>query len=205
MEAKQSQIGWPFGVQWLLLSTVGWALGFFVGFALGTIISEDLIPNSVFGEILAYFMLGTVLGSVVGLMQWFVLRRQISRAGWWILASAAGLAVVIGAGITLAALMEYSVELGSFASLLRWVLVMALGGAVTGILQRPVLQQRVSRASWWVLANTLGWALCIFVAGSAGLMLPGLQIVAFFGGGILLGGITGVAMVWLLRQPMPEA
>jgi hypothetical protein len=131
--------------------------------------------------------------------------RQISRSGWWILVSAAGLAVVIGAGIALAALMEYSVELGSFASLSRWVLVMALGGAVTGILQRPVLRQRISRLSWWVLANTLGWALCIFVAGSADVLPPGLQIGAFFVGGILLSVITGVAMVWLLRQPVPEA
>jgi len=212
MEAKRSQVGWRFGSLWMLLSTVGWAIGFFMGFVLGSIISEGIFGSDVLiGEILAYFMFGAALGSVVGLMQWFVLRRQISRSGWWILASAAGLAVVIGAAIVVARLTDYSEGLDSFAVLFRWIVVMALGGAVIGMLQRPILRQRVSRASWWVLASTLGWALSIFVAGSimvgrtAQELTLGRQIGAWFGGGILLSVVTGVAMIWLLRQPVPKA
>jgi len=208
MKVKRSQVGWRFGILWMLLNTVGWPIGFFMGFALGSIISEGIFESGVLiGEILGYFMFGAALGSAVGLMQWFVLRRQISRASWWILASAAGLAVVIGAGIAVARLTDYSEELVNFAVLCRWVVVMALGGAVTGMLQRPILRQRVSRASWWVLASTLGWALSIFVAGSImlGRLTIGQQIGAWFGGGIMLGVVTVVAMIWLLQQPVPEA
>ena len=209
MKVNRSQVGWRFGILWMFLNTVGWPIGFLMGFALGSIITEDVIESGVLGEILGYSMFGAALGSVVGLMQWFVLRRQISRAGWWIVASAAGLAVVMGAGIVVAALTDYSVELASFAVLCRWVVVMALGGAVTGISQRLILRQRVSRASWWVLASTLGWALSIFVAGSIMVgrtdLTLGRQIGAWFGGGVVLSVVTVVAMVWLLRQPVPEA
>jgi len=208
MKVKRSQVGWRFGILWMLLNTVGWPIGFFMGFALGSIISEGIFESGVLiGEILGYFMFGAALGSVVGLMQWFVLRRQISRAGWWILVSAAGLAVVIGAGIAVARLTDYSEDLVNFAVLFRWVVVMALGGAVIGMLQRPILRQRVSRASWWVLASTLGWALSIFVAGSImlGRLTIGQQIGAWFGGGVMLGVVTGGAMIWLLRQSGSEA
>ena len=32
----------------------------------------------------------SVYGTVVGVLQWAVLRRQVPRAGWWVLASTAG-------------------------------------------------------------------------------------------------------------------
>ena len=41
---------------------------------------------------------------------------------------------------------------------------------------------------WWVLANTVAEA----VGGAAGLAVAG----------ALLGTITGIALVWLLRQPV---
>jgi hypothetical protein len=202
MEAKPSQVGWGFWFQWVFACTLGPVLGSIVGFIIGSIISEDIIGSSVLGEIFAYFMLGAVLGYVVGLMQWFVLRQQISRAGWWALASAAGLAVVISAGIVVAALTNYSVGLDNFSVLLRWVVVMALGGAVIGMLQWLILRGQVSRAGWWMLASTVGWGLSMAVAGVFEFVAVGL----FFGllvGGVVLGAVTGGALVWLLRQPVP--
>lgn len=211
MKVKRSQVGWRFGILWMLLNTIGWPIGYLVGFALASIITEDIIGSGVLGEILSGISFGAALGSVVGLMQWLVLRRQISLAGWWILASAAGLAVVVGAGVAVAVLTDYSVELADFADLYRWVAVVALGGAVAGILQWIILRQQVYRASWWVLASTLGWALSIFVQGgfivgrTARELTIGRQIGSWFGGGVVLGVVTVVAMVWLLRQPVPEA
>ncbi len=36
---------------------------------------------------------GGVIGAVTGTMQWFVLRRQVARAGWWVLVSIVSWAV----------------------------------------------------------------------------------------------------------------
>jgi hypothetical protein len=84
---------------------------------------------------------------------------------------------------------------------LGWIVVGALGGAVTGILQWLVLRAQVSRAGWWVLASTVGWGL-----GMVG--TRAFEVLAIFGGlvgGAVLGAVTGGALVWLLRQPAPEA
>jgi hypothetical protein len=32
----------------------------------------------------------SLFGTVVGVLQWLVLRRQVARAGWWVLASTVG-------------------------------------------------------------------------------------------------------------------
>jgi hypothetical protein len=32
----------------------------------------------------------SVMGALIGLLQWFLLRRSLPRAGWWVLASALG-------------------------------------------------------------------------------------------------------------------
>ncbi len=209
MTVERSQVGWRFGILWMLVTTVAWAIGFVMGFALAHI-GEAVEPfiGSVLGGILAYVIFGAASGAVVGLVQWLVLRRQISRAGWWILASAAGLAVATGAGIVVAWLTGYSIELANFAVLGRWVAVAALGGAVIGILQWFVLRRQVSRASWWVLASTLGWASCMAVAGAGMIATPmglGPLLRSLIGGGVVLGAVTGGALIRLLRQPVPEA
>ena len=95
----------------------------------------------------------------------------------------------------------------SFGLLLRFTGVVALGGAVTGILQWLVLRGKVSRAGWWVLASTVGWGLSMTVSRAIpwgvtdGIcILLGLVV-----SGAVLGAVTGAALVWLLRQPVPEA
>ena len=215
MTAKLNQIGWNFWLRWVFLSTLGCLVGLFMGFVFGSIISENIIGIGVLGHILGYFMLGVGLGSVVGLMQWFILRELVSAAGWWVLASTAGFAVAMGGGYGAAVVaFGYSEGLdelgGGFAALLGWTVVVALGGAVTGLLQWLVLREQFSRAGWWVLASSVGWGLSMAVAQAilldnkwADSLGGGLALMV--GGGALLGAITGGALVWLLRQPVPEA
>jgi len=80
----------------------------------------------------------------------------------------------------------------------------ALSGAVTGILQWLVLRGQVSRAGWWVLASTLGWGLGMSAAVALSRGVGASDTVSLVGMGIVLGAVTGGALVWLLRQPKPE-
>ena len=139
------------------------------------------------------------IGIGVGVLQWLVLRRRISRAGWWVLASAAG-----GYGIVQAMFLgafEGYVGSLSFGALLSFTGVVAIGGAVTGTLQWLVLRGQVSRAGWWVLASAVGWGLSMTAATAYSWPGPMWLIVT----GAVLGAVTGGALVWLLRQPVPEA
>ena len=196
MEAKPSQVGWSFWFYWVLFSAAGIILGFLIGFAIASIITGDNIEIGVLRGILGYSMLGAGLGFMVGLMQRIVLRRYISRSGWWVLASAAGFALALGGWYGVAVVsFGYSDELE--------VAVVSIGGALTGILQWLVLRGQVYRPGWWIVASTLGWGLSMVVAEviaddlAAGFFAPPAA-------GAVLGGITGGVLVWLLRQPIQE-
>ena len=194
MKDKGSQAGWGFWLGWVVATTVG----MFVGFIMG--IFSLFFTGEEFGEWLAFLGLGIMLGIGVGILQWLVLRRRVSGVGWWVLASAAA-----GYGITQASFILIEESL-SFGLLLSSTGVAALGGAVTGILQWLVLRGKVSRAGWWVLASTVGWGLSMAVTIA---MPSGVTDDIEFTGpavtGAVLGAVTGAALVWLLRQPVPEA
>jgi hypothetical protein len=200
MEVTESQAEWGFWLGWVVASTVGIILGLILGFGLGLTIGGFDNEFGVLRTILGEFMFGAAIGFGVGILQWLVLRRRVSGVGWWVLASTAGLAGARGGAAALAS--GNSEVLGSYAWL---VAAMALGGAVTGILQWLVLRGKVSRAGWWVLASTVGWALG-FAVMDAGAELVGVDcILGALLPGPVLGAVTGGALVWLLRQPLPEA
>jgi hypothetical protein len=192
MTVERIRIGWDSWLLWVLITTIGWTLGFFIGFILadvvGDIFESGLLVDTIFGAVLA---------SMVGVLQRFFLPVQVPRAGRWVLASTAGFALAFAGNFVVLG------ELGSFVELLDWTVVAAFGGAVTGILQWLVLRGQVSRAGWWVLASTVGWGLSMAVVGA----LEDVGVGAFSGapvGGVVLGVVTGAALVWLLRQPLPE-
>lgn len=77
---------------WVATNPVAAAAAGAVIFAGGTVVGVD-----------AGWVVGTgLVGPLVGLLQWRVLRGQVSKAGWWVLASTAGwLAGGPGGGIVL--------------------------------------------------------------------------------------------------------
>jgi len=78
-DQKQALFDWTLWFQWVLVTTVGWVLGWMLGTDVALVAA----------------------GPVIGMLQWVVLRQRIRQAGWWILATtlgwAAGWALVIGA------------------------------------------------------------------------------------------------------------
>ena len=173
---KRARVGWGFWLWWVLATTVGWFSGFIVGSVGGYAVME-ILPS--YGNVALVAWGGVVLGAGVGIFQWLVLRRRVSRAGWWVLASILGLAGGAVVGTTAVALAGGDPTTWGVVG--GWV----VGGAMAGLMQWFVLRRQVSRAGWWVLASTVGWAVSSY--------------------GVVLGAVTGIAVVWLLRQPIPEA
>jgi hypothetical protein len=184
-KVERIRIGWGFWLQWVLASTIGSFLGFCLGFLLFEVLDQGWI------------MFGAGFGSMVGVLQWLFLKVQFSRAGRWVFASTVGFALAFGVG-------GYFEVLGSSASTVQsvsgWTVVVILGGAVTGILQWLVLRGQVSSAGLWVLASTVGWGLGMAVWGAFSPVGEGLPVA-----GLVMGAVTGGVLVWLLRQPLPEA
>ena len=181
-------MGWRLWLWWVLASTVGWAVGGTVGEAVGGGLSRDIN--------VAGYVSVAVGGIAAGALQWLVLRRQVARAGWWVVTGIVGGAVVgVGVGVV-----------GWVVSWVRgvvggadWGVGVVLFGPVVGALQWLVLRRQVAWAGWWVLASAVGWVVGGLMAGIAA------GVVGWVVAGAVYGAITGPVLVWLLRQPVPAA
>jgi hypothetical protein len=188
---ERTNIGTGIWLQWVLASI----LGFAVGAAMGNVVT-DLIFTALFG-------------AVGGLMQWLVLRRQIARAGWWVLASTLGFAIAPVAGIAGVMAMSQVMSLDG-NPMAAPMLLGVVFGVVGGILPWLVLRRQFARAGWWVPAHLLGslvgGALGIIAFHAMGLIgfyqFSWAAAGAMFGAGF--GAVTGLTLVWLLRQPISE-
>src|SRR6185436_12561541 len=77
---------------WPVMSSVGLTAGFFLG----------MLPMNMAGvdgpQVAPLFALGfALMGAVPGTLQWLLLRRRVSGAGWWVMASSIGM---VGCGMT---------------------------------------------------------------------------------------------------------
>lgn len=66
---------------WIPATAIGWAGGFFIG---------SMAPNWFsIGETWLGPAAGFCVGALVGFFQWLTIRSQVTRAGWWLVASLA--------------------------------------------------------------------------------------------------------------------
>lgn len=120
----------------------------------------------------------TTVGIFVGMAQWLVLRLYLPRSGWWPVATA--------------------------AALLSW-------NVLVGPLQWLVLRRHLRKAGWWALTSTLVWLFAMAMGVRVVLALPhlgwawsmmSLLALAGFITGTLVGALTGLHLVKLLRRPI---
>lgn len=176
-------------VRWILATTLGWLLGFVILVALA-------FAWSPFGDE-AQFMVGVGMGCGVGYLQGRVLRKRIAASWQWCAASTFGMGMpfILCDLFTLVGVpFPYSLPL-----------YMALGGLFVGLLQERLLRKLSSRSKWWVPASTLGWvlpaaAVALGDARSLGSWREGIGLAGMFGGGIMLGVVSGVVIVWIFTD-----
>jgi len=196
MDAEQPSVGWGFWWLWVLLTLLGLGVGFLVGFVLGHLVLGNV-------------SVGIGIGAVVGLFQWLLLRKRIPHASWWILATVIGLFVPLGLYGIVWLIWKVPFDLGWPMGGLGWAACFLVGGAFMGRLQLRVLRRRVPEPRSWVVYSAIGWFVSVFPMMirpdmTSDLPIPllilrnGVMSPAF--GGVLLGVITGMGMMRLLRQ-----
>jgi len=157
-------------MQWLVLrehiSRAGsWAAACTVGGAVGGLVFEAFAKADLAEVTIARAFGGVVFGALVGgfvagAMQWLVLRQQVYRAGWWVLASTVGGAVAFAVGGAVGGAVAWfvgwigveflnqSIPGGMSAAedgirhlgkIVGVPVVLAVGGTVAGAITGPVL------------------------------------------------------------------
>ncbi len=120
-----SKAGW-----WILATTIGGVVALYIGSAV-TFFTTGILWHG------AGLVGGAVGGAILGLAQWLVLRRHVSQAGWWILASAVALAV--GAGWVVNLGISSAFRGGESIEMLRWIGIGAASGAIGGVIKGGTL------------------------------------------------------------------
>ncbi len=126
---------------WILASVLSWmAIG---GSSLGAL--GWIAPRSDFLAVRALHgcLDGILVGALIGLGQWFVLKKYVTRSAWWIVASAASWAIGLPLGWTIGGILhqatrQFLSELIGLA--LTWLAVSAMTGfSLMGFLRRAYL------------------------------------------------------------------
>lgn len=143
-------------------------------------------------------ILVAIIAAAQAAAQWLLLRHYLPHASRWAAATVAGwivacvsLLVAVWAGGFLREVIARP-ETALYAVAVIWGL--GIGGA-----QWLVLRRYRSLAGWWVPASVIAWLAVPLVIGPT---LNNVQEMAAFGA--VPAAITGIVLVWLLRQPPHE-
>ncbi|MCP4584125.1 MAG: hypothetical protein GY839_21135 [candidate division Zixibacteria bacterium] len=142
------------------------------------------------------FIIGIGMGAGVGYAQGRIARQWLGTIWPWMWAT------VIGLGAPLLVEDLIAVAWSEFDSLHSLQLDIAICGLFVGLLQRYILRSHSNRANWWVPVSIAGWTLA---AWTASVTFTGewdaiLNLGMILMGGVVLGVVTGGALIWVLRR-----
>ena len=193
--------GWRFWLLWMgasIAAAVAYTLFIPVVFGIINALApmqqvENLAPEQRWIGI-AFGLLGSgALGAAIGLAQWWVMRKYLSRVGWWVLATLIGYAVPLSLGPLIPVREPWLAGLSVFL----------MFGVILGILQWLTLRGRVQKAGWWIAVSVGGWLLPYALTDIA--YLSGVYVEPFdlLSAYFIPVAVAGAGMIWLLRRSIP--
>lgn len=178
---------------------LGWTLATAGGMLIGFLLAIPLVNLLDLG--FARVIVPILAGLLIGFSQWIVLKRYLTTSVDWVLAGGTAWAVGYALGLLLIQNLSGTIFGGIAAYLLF--------GAIVALVQWPMLQREIPSALTWLLVNTLAWAAGLW-ASQAILNLffqepviePAISTsVIAASSGLVAGAITGLALIWIARQP----
>jgi hypothetical protein len=177
----------------------GWAIATGAGMLLGFLPSELLADTLSLG--VARVLAPLIAGILIGFFQWLLLRSYLTDSADWI--PSAGLGWM--AGYALGLLVIRTLSGSAWETVFGYVVF----GLIISAVQWPVLRREIPSLLPWAIANIIGWTLAYliaqYVAGNLYLSLglaPEITAAIIAGlSGLIAGAITGIALIWIVRQP----
>jgi len=165
-----------FWLQWLLVTLLGFVTSLF-----WIEIGERPDINMIEG------MIG---GTIIGFAQWFVLRRHLSAAWWWIIASVLGWGVM---GLSSFGFIGWFAPrtMRLFPRLVYGTVDGATLGLILGIAQWWVLRHYITNAWRWIVTHILYWSISLVIGWVIGGILRHFSH-------LFLGEVLGLGVTWML-------
>lgn len=190
-ETKVNRNEFGLWLAWTLATVVGMLLGFLISLPVVNLLDLQW----------ARVIVPLLTGFVIGLAQWAALRSYLIDATDWILAGGTSWAVGYALGLFLINTLANTV-LGGFVGYI-------LFGIIVAVIQWPILRREIPSVWAWILANVVGWtlgfylsqiSLDVFFNDPAIAPVASISVISSISG-LVAGAITGLALVWIVRQP----
>ena len=178
---------------------LGWTLATAGGMLVGLLLTIPLVNVLDLG--FARLIVPILAGVFIGYSQWIVLRQYLTRSSDWFLGD--GTAWAVGYALGLLLVQNLS------SSFLGGIVAYLLFGVIVALVQWPVLRREIPSTFTWIVVSALGWAAGLWASQLAlnlffhePVIEPAVStIVIAVTSGLVAGAITGVALVWIVRQP----
>lgn len=201
--------------KWVLANLIAKLLGLGIIPFVGTIFSINNNQNLQ----IVLILVGLFQGLILGVAQWFVLRRYMRNSIWWLLATILGclfgwLLVSFVIALALFTMAIAQKELDSITILFGVIWLATTVGILVGLPQALILltslRVKFYKAVWWMNVNALAWIIRLFLVFAASGIIsdrfPLSIVFVMFGAEILItlaySGITGVLLVNLLQSSL---
>jgi hypothetical protein len=172
---------------WLL-----WVL-VFLAFPIGGWLANTIAgPTS---SVVPAALAGLIVGAILGVGQWFLLKGQIPVSLNWVLATSLGAALGMAIGIGL---------LGSEMSGSGLLWRAGITGLTIGVAQWLVLRPVLPRSAVWVVVVVAGWVTAWLITRSAGIDFGPKWPVFGASGALAFQALAGLALYFLLRSSRPN-
>jgi hypothetical protein len=171
-------------VSWIIVTSIGMALGLSIGFALVRVFGDNFAYQS---ETLFLLFLITLGGLFIGLGQCFILRTKLRNVWLWVPATTIGLPLGF---FTSFWTNEF---LLNFISIDDWAysfLLSSFTGMFLGLLQGVSLHRNSTYLFRWVIITGLSWGLSMVIIGD--IFVSYLQSIEFIPYGFLYWMIVGL-------------
>ncbi|HSM72967.1 MAG TPA: hypothetical protein VK851_15630 [Anaerolineales bacterium] len=176
-----------------------WTLATAGGMLFGFLLSIPLV--NLFDLGFSRVLVPLIAGILIGFSQWLVLRRYLTTHSDWILAGGAAWA----AGYAFGLLIIQNLSSTAIGEIIAYLLF----GAIVGVIQWQMLRREIPSLLAWVAINSLGWAAGLWTSQfvldlffNTPVIEPVVSTSVIAGtSGLVAGAITGLALVWIAREP----
>jgi hypothetical protein len=186
---------WKIWLGWVTLTTISVA----IGYVLADYIIRT-VPIYIRGEPVIRASYDIIVGTVLGVGQWLILRPYFRRAGWWILASSLGLCLN---GIISGFVWEDVFKIQGWASVSWDAFSELMSRTPVGFMQWLFLRQYTHRSGGWIILTPVSWAIGWILTGiwsyDKGWLAAGTVV------GATVGVITGSVLVMIMPPRLQDS
>jgi hypothetical protein len=197
--ARMPSPDWVFWLSWVVASTAAILLASAIIYA-SIFIAKAVFPGTNEDRLMGGLMF-PILGTVLGALQWLVLRARIPKSGWWVLATGVGTLGAIGVAAGLVqAISRATGRQWNWDSKPEILVVYGVIGIVLALAQLPILWRHFRGFAFWPMFGIVGWLVLGLIIGRS--IDRTTDVLAL---GAVPAAFSGIGLIWLKRSPRGQA